>query len=139
MGALYIVLYGRIILLGIPTNISFMQFSTINWYGLRYKKISQGFELTQVQLLWTATQSRDNFSFSPIYQNYTGFNLSPIYHLYVLLVIQLSLHSARFCLQIPISCNFIYNANRIFKLWELYFSSPFDVNTATRVHNVQFS
>ena len=47
----------------------------------------------------------------------TYFNLLPIYYLYVLFV-KISYQPN------IISCNFIYNANGIFKLWEFYCSHP---------------
>ena len=50
----------------------------------------------------------------------TYFNLSPIYHLYVC---QNFIPSKILSSNI-ISCNLIYNANGIFKLWEFYCSCP---------------
>ena len=53
----------------------------------------------------------------------TYFNLSPRFQLDVL-YIKIS-YQARFCLQIIISCSFIYNPNGIFKSWVFYRSHPF--------------
>ena len=63
------------------------------------------------------------------------FNLSPINHLYVLFV-QMSYQAIFFSSNI-ISCNFIYNANGIFKLWEFYRSRPSARNKQS-VHIVSF-
>ena len=61
--------------------------------------------------------------------------LQPIINLYVLSV--KTSHQARFCLLNIISCNFIYNNDGIFKLWEFYHSHPSTGNKQS-VHIVSF-
>ena len=52
------------------------------------------------------------------------FSQLPIYHLYVLFVSQNFIPSMILPSNIMIFCNFIYNANGIFKSWKFYCSRP---------------